>query len=72
MSSVPHQGKKRQLVWLVTGTSSGIGAQLVHAILARGDRVIAAARNVDKARHLQAAGATVLRLDVTDSAENIR
>lgn len=71
MSSAPHQEKGR-LVWLVTGTSSGFGAQFVHAILARGDKVIATARNLQKVRHLEAAGATVLRLDVTDSDEVIR
>lgn len=72
MASASPEHQKGQLVWLVTGCSSGIGAQLVHAILARGDKVIATARNVDKVRHLEAAGATVLRLDVTDGAESIR
>lgn len=37
-------------VWFVTGTSSGIGAGTVKAALAAGDRVVAAARNLDKLR----------------------
>jgi NAD(P)-dependent dehydrogenase (short-subunit alcohol dehydrogenase family) len=34
-------------VWLITGASSGFGRSLMEAALARGDRVAAAARNVD-------------------------
>jgi NADP-dependent 3-hydroxy acid dehydrogenase YdfG len=63
--------KPPQLVWLVTGTSSGFGTQFVHSIIARGDRVIATARALDKIKHLEAAGANVLRLDLTDSEEEI-
>lgn len=63
---------KRQLVWLVTGTSSGFGTQFVHGILARGDRVIATARAVDKIAHLRDAGADTLRLDLTDGEEEMR
>ncbi|TFK18997.1 NAD(P)-binding protein [Coprinopsis marcescibilis] len=37
-----------QLVWLITGTTSGFGQRLVHAALARGDRVIATARSQAK------------------------
>lgn len=60
------------LVWLVTGCSSGFGEQYVHGILARGDKVIATARNVDKIKHLENAGAATLRLDITDSQQSIR
>ena len=55
-----------QLTWLVTGCSSGFGENFVHAILARGDRVIATARNA--AERLQPAkdnGAAILDLDIT-------
>ncbi|KZV68866.1 NAD(P)-binding protein [Peniophora sp. CONT] len=38
----------KQLVWLVTGASSGLGLALVKRILARGDRVIATARTPSK------------------------
>lgn len=37
-------------VWFVTGASSGIGAGVVRAALAAGDRVVATARNVEKLR----------------------
>lgn len=61
-----------QLVWLVTGCSSGFGEQFVHSILARGDKVIATARNIEKVKHLEQVGAVIAQLDVTDSEENIR
>jgi NAD(P)-dependent dehydrogenase (short-subunit alcohol dehydrogenase family) len=53
-------------VWLVTGTSSGLGSEFVKAALGRGDKVIATARNVDNIAHLRELGAAVLQLDVTD------
>jgi NAD(P)-dependent dehydrogenase (short-subunit alcohol dehydrogenase family) len=37
-----------KLVWLITGTSSGLGLRLVASALARGDRVIATARSSSK------------------------
>lgn len=61
-----------QLVWLITGCSSGFGEQFVHSILARGDKVIATARKIDKIQHLQQAGATILQLDITDKQQQIR
>lgn len=60
-----------QLVWLITGCSSGFGLEFVHQILARGDRVIATARNLDKMRSLQGTGATLLELDVTSTQSTI-
>ncbi|GJE95507.1 SDR family oxidoreductase [Phanerochaete sordida] len=56
-----------QLVWLITGTSYGLGRDLTLAALARGDKVIATARARSFARlaDLQAAGADVLELDTT-------
>lgn len=58
-----------QLVWLVTGTSSGIGRQIVEAALKRGDKVIATARakSFSQLDDLKAKGADVLELDVTYS-----
>ncbi|KAL3461783.1 hypothetical protein BJX64DRAFT_299965 [Aspergillus heterothallicus] len=53
------------LVWLITGTSSGFGSEFVKQALARGDKVIATARNTDKISHLRDLGAQVLELDVT-------
>jgi NADP-dependent 3-hydroxy acid dehydrogenase YdfG len=55
------------LVWLVTGCSSGFGEAFVQRILARGDKVIATARNLKKIEHLEESGAAVLQLDVTDT-----
>lgn len=40
-------------------------------VLARGDRVIAAARNLSKIEHLKAAGAAILELDVTATRATI-
>ncbi|KAI7778852.1 retinol dehydrogenase [Diaporthe eres] len=53
------------LVWLITGSSTGFGAEFVKAFLAAGDRVIATARNTSSIQHFQEAGATVLKLDLT-------
>lgn len=55
------------LVWLITGSSSGFGAEFVKALLAAGDRVLATARNISSIQHFQEAGATVLKLDLTSS-----
>ncbi|KEF59001.1 uncharacterized protein A1O9_03844 [Exophiala aquamarina CBS 119918] len=55
-----------QLVWLVTGCSSGFGEQFVLDIIARGDSVIATGRNFDQIKHLEEHGATILQLDLTD------
>jgi NAD(P)-dependent dehydrogenase (short-subunit alcohol dehydrogenase family) len=55
-----------QLVWLITGCSSGLGEGLVHAILAHGDRVIATGRNAaEKLSHLKDTSAAILDIDVT-------
>ncbi|KAG9002394.1 hypothetical protein FRB94_013312 [Tulasnella sp. JGI-2019a] len=63
----------KQLVWLITGTSSGIGKELTLAALRRGDRVIATARNISKIDPaLKSQGADILQLDVTDSLENLK
>lgn len=57
-------------VWLVTGCSSGLGRHLVSAILARGDTVIATARNVSDLDYINdiegaADRALPIKLDVT-------
>ncbi|KAJ5175313.1 uncharacterized protein N7482_001190 [Penicillium canariense] len=56
-------------VWLVTGTSSGFGLELVKEIVARGDQAIATARNVEQIAHLRDIGAATLQLDVTEPQE---
>jgi NADP-dependent 3-hydroxy acid dehydrogenase YdfG len=52
------------LVWLVTGCSSGFGEQFIRSILARGDKAIAAGRDVSRLNALKEAGAAVLELDI--------
>jgi NADP-dependent 3-hydroxy acid dehydrogenase YdfG len=60
-----------QLVWLVTGCSSGFGSEFVHQILSRGDKIIATARNSARIEPLASQGAAVLELDVTNSQDKI-
>jgi NAD(P)-dependent dehydrogenase (short-subunit alcohol dehydrogenase family) len=59
------------LVWLVTGCSSGFGNQFVHSILARGDKVVATARDLSKIQHLKQLGFPTFQLDITDSQASI-
>ena len=61
-----------QLVWLVSGCSSGFGEQFAYSIIRRGDKVIATGRDLKKLKHLETAGAAILQLDITDSQQNIR
>lgn len=68
----------RLIVVLLSGTSSGFGKRLVASILARGDRVIATARSIDKMQSLYSLpGACpsrlyLIRLDISDSLETIQ
>jgi NADP-dependent 3-hydroxy acid dehydrogenase YdfG len=59
------------LTWLVTGCSSGFGECYISSITARGDRVIATARNPEKIAHLQGPNVRVLRLDISSPQEEI-
>ncbi|KAH6649227.1 hypothetical protein F5144DRAFT_479358 [Chaetomium tenue] len=52
-------------VWLITGTSSGLGHEIARAALAHGDIVVATARDPGKLADLAAAGAITEQLDVT-------
>ena len=59
----------RTRVWLITGCSSGFGRALAAAVLARGERCVVTARDVDTLRDLVAAypdTGLALPLDVTD------
>jgi NADP-dependent 3-hydroxy acid dehydrogenase YdfG len=61
-----------QLTWLITGCSSGLGEIFVRSLLARGDRVIATARNgTQRLASLKDTGAAVLDLDVTAAQTEI-
>ncbi|KAJ5637374.1 hypothetical protein N7490_007253 [Penicillium lividum] len=54
------------LVWLVTASTSGLGAALVKDIRARGDKVIAAGRNAEtRLKALKSADVAVLDLDLS-------
>jgi NAD(P)-dependent dehydrogenase (short-subunit alcohol dehydrogenase family) len=56
-----------QKVWFVTGTSSGLGREIVYAALSRGDKVIATSRSLESIRDLQSPCCAIMQLDVTDS-----
>jgi len=58
-------------VWLITGTSRGLGRELSKAVLAAGHQLVATARNPDDLRHLRSnhdERVRPIRLDVTDAA----
>lgn len=58
--------------WLITGCSSGFGAEFVHQLRALGDNVIATGRNAEtKLAHLKNTGASILDMDVTASEDII-
>ncbi|KDR79472.1 hypothetical protein GALMADRAFT_243567 [Galerina marginata CBS 339.88] len=66
-------------VWLITGASSGFGKRLVISILARGDRVIATARSLEKLESFTSSLSVqdldrlrTIYLDVTDGEEKIK
>ncbi|KAL5499089.1 hypothetical protein ACEPAH_1607 [Sanghuangporus vaninii] len=71
-----HEDAKKR-VWVITGTSSGLGRSLVQVALARGDYVIATVRNVDSvcdlADNLETRSRIhVLKLDITAPFSEIR
>ncbi|RPD69447.1 NAD-P-binding protein [Lentinus tigrinus ALCF2SS1-7] len=62
-----------ELVWFITGTSSGFGRELVHAALKRGDCVVATARELEKIQDFPKTDKIrLLQLDVTDGLANIQ
>ncbi len=54
--------------YVITGGSRGIGLEFARQLSARGDTVIATARDPDRAADLSRAAARVVPLDVTDPA----
>ena len=62
----------KQLVWYITGTSSGLGARLVNLLLERGDLVIATARDPSKLEFPAHANLRVQQCDVAAGAAILR
>lgn len=63
----------RPRVWLITGCSSGFGLHLAQVAASRGDRVLAASRNPDKARDLAGQkNIELVRLDHNEPLPKIR
>jgi len=62
-------------VWLITGTSSGMGRALVKSALDRNDKVIATARVVEQIQDLRSFADSsrlyLMQLDITDSQDVI-
>jgi len=60
-------------VWLITGAGSGIGAGTAKAAVQAGDRVVATARNLDKARNalrdVTGENLAFVQLDVADEGQ---
>ena len=60
-------------VWFITGSGSGIGAGIAKAALQAGDRVVATARNLDKARtalhDVTGQNLAFVQLDVTSESQ---
>ncbi|KAF6833233.1 hypothetical protein CMUS01_06639 [Colletotrichum musicola] len=55
-----------QLVWLVTATTSGLGAELVRELVARGEKVIATGRKAtERLSHLKSDNVAIIDLDVS-------
>ncbi|KAI0139546.1 NAD(P)-binding protein [Hypoxylon sp. NC0597] len=59
-------------VWLITGTSSGLGLELAKIVASRGDRVIAASRSPQKSPLIGLAGITTVRLDHNEPLPKIQ
>jgi hypothetical protein len=61
--------KTHSRIWLITGCSTGFGRKLSEAVLDKGDRLIATARNVAQLKDLETSHPTqvlVTQLDVTN------
>lgn len=65
-------GSLKGITALVTGASSGIGEATVAALIAQDAIVYAAARRVERMRHLEEMGARILAMDLTEEASMMR
>jgi NAD(P)-dependent dehydrogenase (short-subunit alcohol dehydrogenase family) len=62
----------RSRVWFITGASSGLGRAIAEAVLARGERVVATARQPERVAELEdrhGGRAIAVPLDVTDPVQ---
>ncbi|TIA87059.1 hypothetical protein E3P99_03422 [Wallemia hederae] len=60
-------------VFYITGSSSGLGEDLVRNLSSRGHQVIATARSITKIEHLkQLSNVRVQQLDISDSTETLK
>ncbi|THH29202.1 hypothetical protein EUX98_g4986 [Antrodiella citrinella] len=65
--------ESKELVWFITGTSSGFGKRLVAVALARGDKVIATARSTSSLQDLPTSDRLrTMQLDVIEGRESIK
>jgi NADP-dependent 3-hydroxy acid dehydrogenase YdfG len=61
---------KSDRVWLITGASRGIGADIARAVLACGDKLVATARRTADLAHLGVSDDLLsVSLDVTDEEQ---
>ena len=71
---IPHDDPNTR-VWLITGTSSGLGRALVKSVLDRKDKVVATARVLEQIQDLRSlAGSSelyLMQLDITDPQDVI-
>jgi len=71
---IPHDDLSTK-VWLITGTSSGMGRALVKSALDRNDKVIATARVLEQIQDLRTLADSsrlhLMQLDITDSQDII-
>jgi len=78
MAASPSTTKSKQLVWFITGASTGFGLSLSRKILERNDLLVATARSPNTAHDLTALqreypeSCKILQLDVTDKFSTIK
>lgn len=58
-------------VFLITGCSTGLGRAITEKALAHGHRVIATARKLESIQDLEKKGASILKLDITASRDEL-
>lgn len=70
--TLPFSSPMAPKTWLITGCTSGFGADFVHEAIKRGDKAIATGRgDLSRLSALKKAGAHVYTLDVTAPSDTI-